>query len=196
MSRPLPSASKTGAVIPDARGHHPDRAARVVCDPAAAVGSVDVEAVTARSFDLLRPMLPTFVDALPSADADAVCGANQGQSSPQRVASRNGYRCQDFDTRTGTIDVATPPLRTGTYFPDWLLTRRKRAERAPDVGGGHQLHVRGLHPADGTTGGLPGDHLAVQAAGVADGTTASRCQVCSGQRPAGGALASSRTTHP
>ena len=80
--------------------------------------------------DLLRQMLSTFVAALLSADADAVCGAGYGQPSPDRVASRNGYRHRDWDTRAGTIDVAIPKLRTGSYFPDWLLTRRKRAERA------------------------------------------------------------------
>jgi hypothetical protein len=30
----------------------------------------------------------------------------------------------------GTIDVAIPKLRSGTYFPDWLLERRKPAESA------------------------------------------------------------------
>ena len=80
--------------------------------------------------DLLRSMLSTFVQALLSADADAVCGASYGQPSPERTASRNGYRHRDWDTRAGTIDVAIPKLRTGSYFPDWLLTRRKRAERA------------------------------------------------------------------
>ena len=30
----------------------------------------------------------------------------------------------------GTIDVAVPKLWAGTYFPDWLLERRKRAETA------------------------------------------------------------------
>ncbi|MDK6499180.1 transposase, partial [Escherichia coli] len=29
-----------------------------------------------------------------------------------------------------TIDVAIPKLRAGTYFPEWLLERRKRAESA------------------------------------------------------------------
>lgn len=33
-------------------------------------------------------------------------------------------------TRVGTIDVAIPKLHQGSYFPDWLLERRKRAERA------------------------------------------------------------------
>lgn len=59
-----------------------------------------------------------------------VCGAEYGTSSPQRVDRRNGYRHRDFDTRAGTIDVAVPTLRHGSYFPEWLLERRKRAERA------------------------------------------------------------------
>ena len=68
--------------------------------------------------DLLRQMLTTFVNTLLSAEADTVCGAAYGASSPERVNSRNGYRHRDFDTRAGTIDVAIPKLRTGTYFPD------------------------------------------------------------------------------
>ncbi|WP_298592002.1 IS256 family transposase [uncultured Kocuria sp.] len=80
--------------------------------------------------DLLRQMLTTFVNALLSAEADTVCGAAYGASSPERVNQRNGYRHRDFDTRTGTIDVAIPKLRTGTYFPEWLLERRRRAESA------------------------------------------------------------------
>ncbi|TFC49767.1 IS256 family transposase [Cryobacterium sp. TMT2-17-1] len=80
--------------------------------------------------DLMRQMLTTFINALMSAEAEAVCGAEYGQVSADRVNSRNGYRHRDFDTRTGTLDVAIPKLRTGTYFPDWLLERRRRAEAA------------------------------------------------------------------
>ncbi|WP_380163420.1 IS256 family transposase [Jannaschia sp. R86511] len=80
--------------------------------------------------DLLRDMLTTFVNTLLSADADAVCGAEYGQLSDDRTNRRNGYRHRDFDTRAGTIDVAIPKLREGSYFPDWLLERRRRAERA------------------------------------------------------------------
>src|SRR5262249_19994234 len=43
---------------------------------------------------------------------------------------RNGYRHRDFDTRAGTIDLAIPRLRSGSYFPGWLLERRRRAEAA------------------------------------------------------------------
>ena len=80
--------------------------------------------------DLLRSMLATFINALMSAEADAVCGAPYGMPSPDRVNVRNGYRHRDFDTRAGTLDVAIPKLRSGSYFPDWLLERRWRAEAA------------------------------------------------------------------
>jgi putative transposase len=43
---------------------------------------------------------------------------------------RNGYRHRYFETRAGTLDVAIPELRSGSYFPDWLLSGRKLAERA------------------------------------------------------------------
>jgi hypothetical protein len=88
------------------------------------------EQLPSASPDLLRDMLSAFIASLMSAEADALCGAPYGTSSPERVNSRNGYRHRDFDTRAGTLDVAVPKLRTGTYFPDWLLERRKRAEAA------------------------------------------------------------------
>jgi hypothetical protein len=34
-----------------------------------------------------------------------------------------------WDTRSGTIDLKLPKLREGNYFPDWLLDRRRRAEK-------------------------------------------------------------------
>lgn len=80
--------------------------------------------------DLMRSMLTTFINALMSSEADAVCGAEYGARSEARTNSRNGYRHRDFDTRTGTLDVAIPKLRQGSYFPDWLLERRRRAEAA------------------------------------------------------------------
>src|SRR5690625_3104842 len=75
-------------------------------------------------------MLTTFINALMSADADAVCGAGYGKVSAERTNRRNGYRPRRFDTRAGTLEVAIPKLREGSYFPDWLLERRRRAERA------------------------------------------------------------------
>ena len=88
------------------------------------------EQLAQASPDLLRELLTTFINTLMSAEADAVCGAAYGTSSPDRINRRNGYRGRDFDTRTGTLELEIPKLRTGTYFPEWLLERRKRAERA------------------------------------------------------------------
>jgi transposase-like protein len=88
------------------------------------------EQLAQASPDLLRELLTTFINTLMSAEADAVCGAAYGQTSPDRTNRRNGYRGRDFDTRAGTLDIAVPKLRQGSYFPEWLLERRKRAERA------------------------------------------------------------------
>ncbi|MDN6327864.1 MAG: IS256 family transposase [Brevibacterium aurantiacum] len=88
------------------------------------------EALGDASPDLMRSLLQTMVNSLLSADADAVVGAEWGKPSPDRTAQRNGYRQRELDTRVGTIDVAIPKLRSGSYFPEWLLERRKRAESA------------------------------------------------------------------
>ena len=80
--------------------------------------------------DLLREMVRSFAETLMSADADETCGAPYGTVSPDRVNRRNGYRTRRWDTRVGTIDLRIPKLREGSYFPDWLLDARTRAERA------------------------------------------------------------------
>jgi putative transposase len=80
--------------------------------------------------DLLRVMVQEFAEALMGAEADALCGAGYGERSPERVNRRNGYRGRDWDTRVGSIELAVPKLRAGSYFPDWLLQPRRRAEQA------------------------------------------------------------------
>ncbi len=80
--------------------------------------------------DLLRAMVKEMAETLMSADADAVCGAGYGERSPERVNRRNGYRERDWDTRVGSIELAVPKLREGSYFPGWLLQPRRRAEQA------------------------------------------------------------------
>ncbi len=80
--------------------------------------------------DLLREMVREFAEALMGAEADALCGADYGERSPERVNIRNGYRERRWDTRVGTIELPIPKLRQGSYFPDWLLERRRRAEQA------------------------------------------------------------------
>ena len=101
----------------------------------AATPSIDMsgwlhEQLAQASPDLLRAMVTTFAEALMGAEADAVCGAPFGERSKDRTNTRNGYRRRDWDTRAGTIELAIPKLRQGSYFPDWLLERRRRAEAA------------------------------------------------------------------
>ena len=97
-----------------------------VVDP----GGLLSEALAEASPDLMRDLLQTVINALLSAHDDAVCGAEWGKPSLDRPAQRNGYRYRPLDTRVGTINVAVPKLRKGTYFPDWLMERRKRCEAA------------------------------------------------------------------
>ena len=88
------------------------------------------EQLAQASPDLMRELLGTFINALLCAQADSVCGAEYGTRSDERTNRRNGYRHRDLDTRAGTLDVAIPKLREGTFFPDWLLERHRRAEAA------------------------------------------------------------------
>src|SRR5690348_14217739 len=74
-------------------------------------------------------MVREFAQRMMDADVEMRCGAGYGEVSPDRVNSRNGYRRREWDTRAGTIELAIPKLRTGSYFPSFLEHRR-RAERA------------------------------------------------------------------
>lgn len=87
--------------------------------------------------DLLREMVQAFAEQLMGAEVDAVCGASYGERSDARVNRRNGYRGRPWDTRTGTIELQVPKLREGTYFPDWLLEPRRRAELEPELRAGN-----------------------------------------------------------
>lgn len=80
--------------------------------------------------DLVREMLSMMAQLLMSADVDSLCGASYGTRSDERSNRRNGYRSRSWDTRVGSIELAIPKVREGTYFPDFLLTPRRRAEQA------------------------------------------------------------------
>jgi len=80
--------------------------------------------------DLLREMVKAVAEVFMSVEASALCGAPYRQTRADRVNQRNGYRERRWDTRVGTIDLAIPKLRKGSYFPEWLLEPRRRAERA------------------------------------------------------------------
>ena len=79
--------------------------------------------------DFLRELVRETVQALMEAEATALIGAGRYERSEERTTQRNGYRSRPWDTRVGSIELAIPKLRSGSYFPSWLEPRR-RAEQA------------------------------------------------------------------
>jgi putative transposase len=79
--------------------------------------------------DFLREGVRVLAQALMEVEVSGQIGAAHGQRTPQRATYRNGYRARDWDTRVGTVELAIPKLRQGSYFPS-LLEPRRRAERA------------------------------------------------------------------
>jgi putative transposase len=80
--------------------------------------------------DFLRQAVKTMAEALMEIEVAAKLRADPHERTPDRLGYRNGHRARDWDTRAGTIELAIPKIRRGSYFPDWLLQPRRRAERA------------------------------------------------------------------
>jgi transposase-like protein len=79
--------------------------------------------------DVLRQAVVWLAQELMEAEVTAAAGAGYGQRDPERTARRNGYRQRAWDTRVGSIELAIPKLRQGSYFPSFLEPRR-RSEQA------------------------------------------------------------------
>jgi putative transposase len=79
--------------------------------------------------DFLGRALSWLVHELMDAEVAAQIGAGRYERSDDRTAQRNGVRRREWDTRVGTLELAIPKLRTGSYFPTFLEPRR-RAEQA------------------------------------------------------------------
>ena len=73
------------------------------------------ETLASASPDLLREMIRGFAQRMMDADVEVRC-RGYGEVSPERVNSRNGYRRREWDTRAGTVELAIPKLRHGSYF--------------------------------------------------------------------------------
>lgn len=79
--------------------------------------------------DFLREAVRSFVHQLMEEEVSALIGAERYERTEERTNQRNGHRHRTWDTRVGSIDLAIPKLRTGSYFPNWLEPRR-RSEQA------------------------------------------------------------------
>ena len=71
--------------------------------------------------ELIRVMAESPVDEAMDAQADEACEAGN---------RRNGYREHRLTTSVGTINLRIPKLRAGSYFPEDLIERYSRADRA------------------------------------------------------------------
>jgi putative transposase len=80
--------------------------------------------------DVVREALRWAIEELMEADVTERLGAEPHERTPDRLGQRNGHRLRLFDSRVGALELAIPRTRTGSYYPDWLLQPRRRAERA------------------------------------------------------------------
>ena len=80
--------------------------------------------------DFLREGVRVLAQAVMEAEVTELTGLPKGERDPERrLTHRNGYRDRRWDTRVGTIDLAVPRVRDGSYLPS-LLDPRRRTERA------------------------------------------------------------------
>ena len=78
-------------------------------------GAIDMQ-------ELIRRPAEQVVNAVMDAEADQLCGGGAN--------SRNGYRERAPATCVGTLTLRIPKLRTGSFFPDDVIERHRRVDRA------------------------------------------------------------------
>ena len=71
--------------------------------------------------ELIRIMAESLVNEIMDAQAEDACAEGN---------QRNGYRERKLTTSVGTINLRIPKLRRGSYFPEDLLVRYSRVDRA------------------------------------------------------------------
>jgi hypothetical protein len=88
------------------------------------------KAIADGDVDFLREGVRVLAEAVMEAEVTELTGVPHGERDPERrLTHRNGYRERRWDTRVGTIPLAVPRIRDGSYLPS-LLEPRRRAERA------------------------------------------------------------------
>lgn len=75
--------------------------------------------------DVLREGIRVLSQALMETEVAGLIGAERHERSGQRSAYRKGSRTRTWDTRMGTIELAIPKVKPGTYFPSLLQPRRR-----------------------------------------------------------------------
>jgi putative transposase len=136
-----------------------------IVDPAGLLG----EALAEASPDLMRRLLQSIINALLSADADAVVGAEWGRPSPGRTTQRNGYRHRDLDTRGGHRRCRDPQAAQGHLLSRVAAGTPQARRVGPDHRRGRLLPGRRVDASDGQARQAVRDRLAVEVPGQQDG---------------------------
>ncbi len=70
--------------------------------------------------DFLREGVRVLSQALMELEVSEHLGAGKHERTESRKGYRNGYRDREWDTRVGTVELAVPKVRDGSYFPSLL----------------------------------------------------------------------------
>ena len=73
--------------------------------------------------ELFRELAESVINAVMDAEAEEMRSASG--------SSRNGYRPRTLSTCVGTLNLRIPRFRKGSFFPDDILERCQRTDRAP-----------------------------------------------------------------
>ena len=105
------------------------------------------KAIADGDVDFLREGVRVLAQAVMEAEVTELTGLPKGERDPERrLTHRNGYRDRRWDTRVGTIDLAIPRVRDGSYLPE--PARPAAAGRAgPARGRPGGVRVGGQHAA-------------------------------------------------
>jgi transposase-like protein len=77
--------------------------------------------------ELVRGTVEETLNAMLDAEADAMCGAQRYERSPDRIDTRAGHYNRKFHTKAGEVDLKMPKLRKQT-FETAIIERYKRRE--------------------------------------------------------------------
>lgn len=76
---------------------------------------------------LVRDSVEETLNSLLDAEADAMCGAQRYERSPERIDTRAGHYDRQFHTKAGEVTLKMPKLRKQT-FETAIIERYKRRE--------------------------------------------------------------------
>ena len=75
--------------------------------------------------ELVRGTVEETLNAMLDAEADAMCGAQRHERSPERVDTRAGHYDRKFHSKAGEINLREPKMRKQT-FETAIIARYKR----------------------------------------------------------------------